>query len=64
VNQDIRERLIRVADRTSVERIVQMSDFLGFIELSLKSHVNRQMLADALALTGNEILNDFVTESR
>ena len=27
-------------------------------------HVNRQMLTDMLAITGNEILNDFLTESR
>jgi DNA polymerase III subunit delta' len=63
VNQDIRERLANVADRASVDRIVKMADFLGFIESSLKNHVNRQMLTDMLALTGNEILNDFVTES-
>jgi DNA polymerase-3 subunit delta' len=64
VNQDIRDRLAAVASRISVDRIVKMSDFLGFIEFSLKHHVNRQMLTDMLALTGNEILNDFVTESR
>jgi len=64
VNRDIRDRLTKVANRASVDRIVKMSDFLGFIESSLKSHVNRQMLTDMLALTGNEILNDFLTESR
>ena len=64
VNQDIRDRLAKVANRASVDRIVKMSDFLGFIESSLKSHVNRQMLTDMLALTGNEILNDFLSESR
>jgi DNA polymerase-3 subunit delta' len=64
VNQDIRDRLATLAGRTSVDRIVKMSDFVGFIESSLKNHVNRQMLTDVLALTGNEILNDFVTESR
>ncbi len=64
VNIDIRVRLVELANRASVDRIVQMSDFLGFIESSLKSHVNRQMLMDMLALTGNEILNDFLRESR
>jgi DNA polymerase-3 subunit delta' len=64
VNQDIRDRLVTIASRTSLDRIVKMSDFVGFIESSLKNHVNRQMLTDMLALTGNEILNDFVTESR
>lgn len=64
VNIDIRDRLVKLANRASVDRIVQMSDFLGFIESSLKSHVNRQMLTDMLALTGNEILNDFLRESR
>ena len=64
VNRDIRDRLTKVANRASVDRIVKMSEFLGFIESSLKSHVNRQMLTDMLALTGNEILNDFLTESR
>jgi DNA polymerase III delta' subunit len=64
VNLDIRDRLVKIANRASVDRIVGMSDFLGFIESSLKSHVNRQMLTDMLALTGNEILNDFLAESR
>jgi DNA polymerase III subunit delta' len=64
VNIDIRDRLLKLANRASLDRIVQMSDFLGFIESSLKSHVNRQMLMDMLALTGNEILNDFLSESR
>jgi DNA polymerase III subunit delta' len=64
VNQDLRDRLAEVVKRASVDRIVKMADFLGFIESSLKNHVNRQMLTDMLAITGNEILNDFLTESR
>jgi len=64
VNQDLRDRLAQVAQRASADRIVKMADFLGFIESSLKSHVNRQMLTDMLVITGNEILNDFLTESR
>lgn len=60
VNVDMRDRLTRIANRASIDRVLQMSDFLGFIEFSLKSHVNRQMLTDMLALTGNEILHDFL----
>ena len=32
----------------------RMAEFLRFIESSLKTHVNRQMLTDVLALTANE----------
>jgi DNA polymerase-3 subunit delta' len=64
VNLDVRGHLSQIASRASLERVLEMADFLGFIESSLKSHVNRQMLTDVLAVTGNEILNDFVTESR
>jgi len=64
VNVDIRDRLARLANSASVDRIVQIGDFLRFIESSLKSNVNRQMLTDMLAVTGNEILNDFLNESR
>jgi hypothetical protein len=31
-----------------------MGEFLRFIESSMKIHVNRQILTDVLALTGNE----------
>src|SRR5262249_40846463 len=54
VNIDIRERLQKLAERASVDRLLRMGEFLRFIESSLKSHVNRQMLTDVLALTGNE----------
>ena len=60
VNVDIRDRLIRIATRVSIERVVDVSGFLGFVESSLKSHVNRQMLMDVLALTGNEIVHDLL----
>jgi len=53
VNVDMRERLQKLAAQVSVERILHMADFLGFIESSLKSNVNRQMLTDVLAITGN-----------
>ena len=54
VNVDIQERLAKLAVRSSVDRLVRMSEFLRFIESSLKTHVNRQMLTDVLALTANE----------
>src|SRR5215510_10752719 len=53
VNVDMRERLQKLASQVSVDRILHMADFLGFIESSLKSNVNRQMLTDVLAITGN-----------
>ena len=64
VNVDIRDRLAGLASTASVERILRVCDFLGIIESSMKSNVNRHMLTDMLALTGNEILNDFLSESR
>jgi DNA polymerase-3 subunit delta' len=54
VNIDIHERLQKLAGRASVDRLLRMAEFLRFIESSLKNHVNRQMLTDVLALTGNE----------
>ena len=42
--------LQRLAHRASMERLLQMAEFLGFIESSLKSYVNRQMLTDVLRL--------------
>jgi DNA polymerase-3 subunit delta' len=54
VNVDIRDRLLKLASGVSVDRLLRMSEFLGFIESSLKNHVNRQMLTDVLALTANE----------
>ena len=53
VNVDMRERLQKLAAQVSVERILHMADFVGFIESSLKSNMNRQMLTDVLAITGN-----------
>src|SRR5215471_9845886 len=53
VNVDILDRLAKLAGRVEVERLIKMAEFLRFIESSLKIHVNRQMLTDVLALTGN-----------
>ena len=54
VNVDLRDRLEEIAKQNSVERLLKMAEFLRFIESSLKTHVNRQMLTDVLAITGNE----------
>ena len=68
VNIDIVDRLKKVAAGVPSERLLRIAGFLGFIESSLKSHVNRQMLTDMLALTANDsaskILHDFQNESR
>lgn len=53
VNVDMQDRLQKLAAGVSVERLLRMAEFMGFIESSLKSNVNRQMLTDALAITGN-----------
>jgi DNA polymerase-3 subunit delta' len=64
VNVDIRDRLAEIAAGVSTDRTLRVSDFLGRIESSLKSNVKLQMLTDMLALTANEILHDFLSESR
>jgi DNA polymerase III gamma/tau subunit len=54
VNIDLKDRLEKLAGRVTAERLLKMADFLRFIESSLKTHVNRQMLTDVLAITANE----------
>lgn len=54
VNVDVQDRLKKVAQRGDIGRLIEMGAFLRFIESSLKTHVNRQMLTDVLAITGNE----------
>ena len=54
VNIDIQDRLNKLAERSGAERLIKMGEFLRFIESSMKLHVNRQILTDVLALTGNE----------
>src|SRR5207249_8545850 len=48
INIDVGERLARIAGAVSGDRLIRMSEFLGFIASSLKNHVNRQMLTDTL----------------
>jgi DNA polymerase III gamma/tau subunit len=54
VNIDVQDRLMKLAERSVTERLVKMADFLRFIESSLKTNVNRQMLSDVLAITGSD----------
>jgi DNA polymerase III gamma/tau subunit len=54
MNVDIRDRLQELAARVSVERLLQMAEFLKVTEQNLKSHVNKQMLMDALSIIANE----------
>jgi DNA polymerase-3 subunit delta' len=55
VNVDVRDQLVKLASREATDRLVRMGEFLRFIESSMKIHVNKQMLTDVLAITGNEI---------
>jgi DNA polymerase-3 subunit delta' len=54
VNFDISEQLRKLSARAPVDRFVQMAEFLSFIESSAKNYLNRQILMDAFAMTGNE----------
>lgn len=54
VNVDIRARLQQLAERTSTDRLIRMAEFLRFIESSLRSNANRQMLTDVLVVTANQ----------
>src|SRR5262249_5009782 len=60
VNIDIREQLQKLADLASVDRLLRMAEFIRFIESSLKSNVNRQILTDVLAITGNEATSSWL----
>ena len=60
VNVDIRDRLSKIAGGASADRLVRMGEFLRFIESSLKNHVNKQMLAEMLALAGNESASQWI----
>lgn len=54
VNFDIAEQLQKLSARAPVDRFIQMAQFLSFIESSAKNYLNRQILMDAFAMTGNE----------
>ena len=55
VNIDIQDRLAKLAGLAAVDQLIRMSEWLRFIESSLRSNVNRQMLTDVLVLTANNI---------
>jgi DNA polymerase-3 subunit delta' len=68
INFDIRARLEKITERISTETLIRLSEFLGLMENSLKTHVNRPMLTEVLALSGNlalsKILDDIPMRSR
>src|SRR5204863_5943207 len=68
VNIDIRPRLETLAEKTSTELWIRLTEFLQTMESSMKTHVNRPMLAEVLALHANlsidKILDDNMSRSR
>jgi len=68
INIDIRNRLEKLAEKITIESLIRLTEFLGVMEKSLKTHVNRPMLTEVLALSGNvaltKILDDFPNRSR
>jgi DNA polymerase-3 subunit delta' len=68
INFDIRARLEKLAESISTETLIRLSEFLRLMENSLKTHVNRPMLTEVLALSGNlalsKILDDIPMRSR
>jgi DNA polymerase-3 subunit delta' len=57
INIDVADRLAKIACAVSGDRLIRMSEFLGFMESSVKSNVNRQMLTDVLAIVANETVS-------
>jgi DNA polymerase III subunit delta' len=68
INQDVLERLEKLAATISTGQLIRLSEFLAVMEKSLKTHVNRPMLTEVLALLGNlalgKILDDIPDRSR
>lgn len=68
INSDIQGRLQKLAESITTESLIRLSEFLGVMEKSLKTHVNRPMLTEVLALSGNlalsKILDDIPMRSR
>ena len=54
MNIDLETRLRESASRVTIERLIQIADCLKFIEANLKYNLNKQLMADVLALTLNE----------
>ncbi len=57
VNIDLQGVLSKLAERSGVDQLIRMAEFLRFIESSVKSNVNRQMLTDVLVLSGSNIMH-------
>jgi len=68
INFDIQDRLEQLAESIATQNLIQLCEFLGVMERSLKTHVNRPMLTEVLALSGNQalakILDDIPSRSR
>jgi DNA polymerase-3 subunit delta' len=68
INIDIQARLGKLAESISTETLIRLAEFLRLMEISLKTHVNRPMLTEVLALSGNvalsKILDDIPNRSR
>jgi DNA polymerase-3 subunit delta' len=68
INIDIHGRLEKLAESVSTPTLIRLAEFLGLMEISLKTHVNRPMLTEVLALSGNvalsKILDDIPSRSR
>jgi DNA polymerase III delta' subunit len=68
ISFDIVARLEKLAANIETETLIRLSEFLRLMESSLKTHVNRPMLTEVLALSGNlelsKILDDIPTRSR
>ena len=62
VNRDVLVRLEKLSSRISTEHLIRLIEFLAMMETSMKTNVNRPMLTEVLALTGNlalaKILDD------
>jgi DNA polymerase-3 subunit delta' len=55
VNVDVLSRLQSIASRAPTARWIRVSQFLLDLETGLKSHINRQMLTDAMALRAADL---------
>jgi DNA polymerase-3 subunit delta' len=55
VNIDLRPRLEGIAGKAPTQRWIRVGEFLLEVEIALKSHVNRQMLTDVMALQTADI---------
>jgi DNA polymerase-3 subunit delta' len=63
INCDIRDRLENLSERISTETLIRLSEFLGFMESSMKTHVNRPMLTEVLALSANQALTKILDDN-